>query len=300
MSKVLKGLVVIITLGLLVQCMSGMETSYASEPTRPYAQSTSTYQTTNKSTSTTNKSTTTNTTNKSTSSTNKSTTTKATTSTNTTVTTEKVDPRVPNYNATNPDYQVVQYSWKTRDGGNAYFSLCIDVNAYKYYSSLDRYYLFSEYDHYLNDKLNREYVKEIARCLREIQKQAGYTDYDIVCEAVNFVQTAIEYEYDSAAKGQSDYPKYAIETLWDREGDCEDSAMLLAALIRELGYGSLLMHYEGHVAASVLGNDNMTGTFLNVNGGKYFYIESTGTGWDIGGCPDTMTSDKYKGYLMVD
>ncbi len=140
MSKVLKGLVVIITLSLLVQCMNGMETSYASEPTRPATQSTPTYQTTT---------------------TNKSTTVATTTTTTKPVATLKPDPRVADYKAANPGYQAVKYAWKIQDGREATITLYIDVNAYKYYSSLDRYYLFKE--------------------------------YDIVCEAINFAYILYKY-----------------------------------------------------------------------------------------------------------
>lgn len=292
MSKVLKGLVVIITLGLLVQCMSGMETSYASEPTRPYAQSTSTYQTTNKSTSTTNKSTTTNTTNKSTTVTTTTTTTKP-------VATPKPDSRVSTYKGTNPDYQAVKYTWKMSDGREAYATFYVDYNAYTYYHSLDRYYAFDDYMNYINDEYSQAAVKAIVESLRDLQKKAGLSNDEVMFEAINLVQSAIAYEYDSVGTGEVDYPKYPIETLVERKGDCEDSAILLAAIVKELGYGCILMYFEGHMAVGILGEDNLVGGNLTVDGKKYFYVETTGTGWELGQIPDGYSNDNYKGYLLV-
>jgi PKD repeat protein len=53
--------------------------------------------------------------------------------------------------------------------------------------------------------------------------------------ALAFVQKAVTYQPDPAG---SEYPRYPVETLVDRVGDCEDSAILYASIVRTFGYSA--------------------------------------------------------------
>ena len=63
-----------------------------------------------------------------------------------------------------------------------------------------------------------------------------------------FVQNAIDYAEDNG-----EYWKYPLETLRDKKGDCEDGAMLLAAMLDAAGYdaGIYLLPYHAMAAISV-------------------------------------------------
>jgi len=63
-------------------------------------------------------------------------------------------------------------------------------------------------------------------------------DYYATIEcAFNFAQAAVRYIPDPSG---FEYPRYPTESLVDGIGDCEDSAILYASLVRTLEYGALI------------------------------------------------------------
>ena len=96
--------------------------------------------------------------------------------------------------------------------------------------------------------------------------------------------------------GYTDFPKYPLETLYDQCGDCEDSSILLGALLKELGYGCIFIELPEHVAIGVKATDDAPGTYYDYNGNHYLYIETTNSGWDIGTLPDDYNEEKAKIY----
>ena len=95
----------------------------------------------------------------------------------------------------------------------------------------------------------------------------------------------MEYEDDLTYKGVIEYPKYPIETLFDQGGDCEDSAVLLAKMLKLLGYGAVLLVSEDHMAVGLQTSSNGN---LSLDGIQYYYIETTEPGWRIGDVPNDM------------
>ena len=107
---------------------------------------------------------------------------------------------------------------------------------------------------------------------------------------------SIEYVDDMTSTGYTDFPKYPLETLYDQCGDCEDSSILLGALLKELGYGCIFIELPEHVAIGVKATDDAPGTYYDYNGSHYLYIETTNSGWDIGTLPDDFNEEKAKIY----
>ena len=66
-----------------------------------------------------------------------------------------------------------------------------------------------------------------------------------------FVQTAIDYQTDKDTKGVTEYWRYPLETLYDKKGDCEDGAILLAALLYAAGYDGGIYLLPGHAVGAV-------------------------------------------------
>ena len=64
-----------------------------------------------------------------------------------------------------------------------------------------------------------------------------------------FVQDAIDYETDNNDSGE--YWKYPLETLMDGKGDCEDTAILLAALLIADGYDAGIYLLPGHAMSAI-------------------------------------------------
>lgn len=196
------------------------------------------------------------------------------------------DNRVPNYTETKVDLQPVNYSFVSYNGMMTFNTTkYYDKNVYLYYRTLDRYYEGKNYGNYVLDEHNLEAVSQVVGILRECKIQAGYSDYEMVMEAINFVQKNIEYKSDMETMGVMEYPRYPIETLFDGCGDCEDTSVLLAAIIKEMDYGVILLAYDDHMAVGIKGGDGLFGTYYEYEGEKYFYVETTAYGWTIGDVP---------------
>lgn len=210
------------------------------------------------------------------------------------------DSRVPNYAATNPDYETLRFEWESQDNRKMlWIDLTVDSNMYGYYKKLDRYYEVKDYVKYANDPNNEALAAQIADCLREIGDSLSYSDAEVAREAVNFVQSVIEYRYDIESTGEEDYPKYPIETIYERQGDCEDSSILLAAILKEMGYEVALLHLPQHVAVAVKTTDDYNaGSYYELNGHRYLFIECTAKGWNIGDIPENYREESAEFYFV--
>ncbi|MFZ8906350.1 MAG: transglutaminase-like domain-containing protein [Poseidonia sp.] len=131
-------------------------------------------------------------------------------------------------------------------------------------------------------------IEAVAEQLRSNALAQGYTsDLDILRFIYAFVGQ-IQYAYDIDTTNFSEYPKYPLEMLYDRSGDCEDSSALFISLVESLGYDAGLMlgdvkadeddDWGGH-AWPVVALDNHSGWSINGVGEKsnltYYFVEST-------------------------
>ena len=210
------------------------------------------------------------------------------------------DSRVPNYAATDPDYETLHFEWESHNNRDVlWINLAVDSNMYGYYKKLDRYYEVKDYVKYANDPNNEALAAQIADCLREIGDSLSYSDAEVAREAVNFVQSVIESRYDIESTGEEDYPKYPIETIYERQGDCEDSSILLAAILKEMGYEVALLHLPQHVAVAVKTTDDYNaGSYYELNGHRYLFIECTAKGWNIGDIPENYREESAEFYFV--
>lgn len=107
---------------------------------------------------------------------------------------------------------------------------------------------------------------------------------------IDFVQN-LPYVPDSVSTGYDDYTKHVVETLVDGGGDCEDTAVMLASLLQSSSfeYDTVLLLFPGHMAVGVYGDD-LPGAYYEYEGRRYYYVETTGRGWDLGVVPDEYRS----------
>ena len=173
------------------------------------------------------------------------------------------------------------------------FTLAIDEDMYNYYSSFDRYILISQFTLYATEEYNQEIALNIVESFDKYIYDLGYDDTYTAYELTRFVQEAIRYEPDVNVYGESiEYPKYPIETLYSKSGDCEDKAILLAALLKAYGYDAALIEYDTHMTVGIC-LDEYDGSYYEVDGKKYFFIETTDV-WEIGEVPDEFVdADAY-------
>ena len=209
------------------------------------------------------------------------------------------DTRKPNFKANTYNYTNVSFKW------GSYSRNCTwtwDYPAwnemYEHYSSLDRYYQPADYHYYINDAWNASICKSLATAIVNTAKASGYSDREALFEVVAFVQS-IPYQYDKDSKAKAaDYAKYPIETLMEGAGDCEDSSILLATMLKELGYGVAIIYYPGHIMVGIAGADNEVGTNFTVDGVKYFVMETTAYGWKWGQLPTDYVGESAYVYVV--
>lgn len=96
---------------------------------------------------------------------------------------------------------------------------------------------------------------------------------------LEFVHSAIFYMSDLESTGQGEYWRYPDETLFDKVGDCEDTAFLYASLLRAKGIPTVIIEYVDHLAVGV-GIQGFIGTYYEYDGKRYFYAETTSNMFD--------------------
>ena len=67
--------------------------------------------------------------------------------------------------------------------------------------------------------------------------------YDSSLEIANLYMHLLETPVcvDVEGSGESEYPKYPIEMLWEASGDCEDAAIFYISLIEAINYDAMIV-----------------------------------------------------------
>ena len=172
-----------------------------------------------------------------------------------------------------------RYVWNFK--GKSYTALMtIDIEKYNSYDGKERYDIpqLVEEGRTTLGNLTREF-QNMFRQRREWSKQ------DRVDFVLSFVQS-LPYTHDDVTTGYDEFRRYAIETLIDGGGDCEDTTILVAAILRGLGEKTALIFTPGHIALGVSGD--FTGASVTHGGTTYYYCETTGTGWGVGVLPPSF------------
>ena len=189
------------------------------------------------------------------------------------------------------------YTW---DYDNTEFTIGYQYNtdAYKIYSQRSRN---RDYTHFVNDPYDDELISQISTQIENLALQAGYDDDAIPYIAMAFVQS-LPYISDSASSGYDEYTRFPFETLYHGGGDCEDSSILLAAMLSDMSYGVALIELPGHMAVGIQGGQGISGSYYEYAGVKYYYLETTNSGWNLGEIPyeyrgaQALVRPIYKGY----
>ena len=174
-----------------------------------------------------------------------------------------------------------RYVWNFK--GKSYTILMtIDIEKYNTYDGKERYDIPQLVEE------GRTTIGNLTREFQNIFKQHHeWSKQDRIDFVLSFVQS-LPYTHDDVTTGYDEFRRYAIETLIDGGGDCEDTTILVAAILRGLGEKTALIFTPGHIALGVSGN--FTGSSVTHNGTKYYYCETTGTGWRVGTLPPSSST----------
>jgi len=151
---------------------------------------------------------------------------------------------------------------------------------------------------YAVDPKDDEIITSLVDLIKESAEENNFTKEDTANFVISFVQS-LEYTADDVTTPYDEYPRYPLETLAAEGGDCEDTAILGAVMLGELGYDTVLIDLPGHIAIGVECDKGTGFAYTGRNGTLYCYLESTGTGWQIGQIPDGYR-DKKAEILYLD
>jgi hypothetical protein len=156
------------------------------------------------------------------------------------------------------------------------------------YNNRHPYYYFAEYAAMASDAGDDAVIDVLAAYLDEAAAADGLDDVGKVELALVFVQS-FTYIGDNVTEAADEYPRYPVETIIDREGDCEDTAILLAAILDEMGYDVAMLLFEefDHIGLGVNmpPEYKMYGNSWIYEERRYWYLDTAGKK-SIGWCPE--------------
>ena len=193
-----------------------------------------------------------------------------------------------------PTYERIdrRFDFITPNGQDTYVSVHFSKSAYDAYHSLPRYYQPDEFIYYLNNTVNDDVLSAMTRAMADLAEEQGYTNKELAYMAIRLVQS-LEYVTDEESIGKEDYPRYPIETVYEKRGDCEDLSILLVGLLRKMGFETCFVVLTDHVGVGIRLDDAENGTYFEYEGVKYYYVETTASGWNIGAYPEELHTDAH-------
>lgn len=148
-----------------------------------------------------------------------------------------------------------------------------------------------DYAVYATDPYDDELISQIVDMFKSSADENGFDEVETTNFIISFVQS-LPYTPDDVTTPYDEYPRYPLETLIDNGGDCEDTAILTAVLINEMGYGAVLLDLPKHMAVGVKCEETVGVHYTDDYDNDYCYLETTGEGWQIGQLPDEYLDAK--------
>ena len=159
---------------------------------------------------------------------------------------------------------------------------------YQFFRTLPRILDYMEYAEYINDSRDDGQLQSLIYELERLAADAGLNIWEKLNLVIAFVQS-IPYVSELC-----EYPRYPLEMLVECKGDCEDAAILAAALLQQMRFDVALLAFpeEDHMALGirVVPPTPVEAPPYSCNGGAYYYLEPTSVGWEIGEIPDRYRS----------
>lgn len=202
-----------------------------------------------------------------------------------------LDPDPPITETLDPDdpdviKKVFRWKFQPRGSGEAIeqeITLYLSKSRYEYYRRQPRF--SGEWNRYAETEMPE--VRMLATEFQKMHTENKWSTFNQAFNVLKFVQACIPYSFDKDSTGHSDWARYPIESLMEGTGDCEDVAILCAAIIARLGFQVVLLTYPKHIAFGVAGAEKLKGEYIHdpATGRYYFYGEATADGWHLGQIP---------------
>ena len=194
-----------------------------------------------------------------------------------------------NYTVNKVDSAIVYEQMQWIYGGYRFtIDIPLNRNTYKYYKKLSKK---NSYASFAQENREYPYFSQLVKRLKVDADELGYKGRELAEYLTAFVQQNIRYIKDPYNNG-FDYPKFPIETLVERKGDCEDTAILLVSLLKLFGFDALLIELPKHMAVGIACSNCKT--YYKFESKRYVYIETTNPNWDIGKLPSDYEKTSAK------
>jgi len=174
--------------------------------------------------------------------------------------------------------------WETSGSGSNSVNAAFTISEADYAAAkgLTRYPVVprENYARYPREQVSAS-VQQVAAFFREHSEVHGFSSFMEMVNIVCFVRS-IRYASDEETRNQPEWANYAVETLYDAAGDCEDHAILAAALLHYLGHTVALFYLDledsGHIAIGFECPDGGGAFFATgADGRTYYYVETVPT-----------------------
>ena len=178
-----------------------------------------------------------------------------------------------------------KFEWKY-DGQPYELTMGIDQKVYDHFATLPR--VIEDYSYYAASCETIPFVPNLVNGLVKLATEANLNRWQLVEMCIAFVQS-LPYTQDNGY----DHPRFPAETMADGTGDCEDTSILLAAILEEMGIDVALLSPPKHMGVGIACN-GCSGTYYTSHGSKFFYVETTANGWEVGKVPEDLVGRNVK------
>jgi len=125
--------------------------------------------------------------------------------------------------------------------------------------------------------LNLDRIDEVVETFRTFKEENGLDDAEIKLLALQFVQS-LPYATPEGELGVYAPPQTLVRAL----GDCDTKSLLYLLILRKLGYDAIML-YSPHYQHAMVGiGASSPGTFIELDGQRYYFCETTQLGFWIG------------------
>jgi hypothetical protein len=150
------------------------------------------------------------------------------------------------------------------------------------YNQYHPYFFFAEYAAMARDPGDDAIIENVVDYLNNLAAAEQLDDRQRIDLSLAFVQS-ITYGGDNVTTASDEYPRYPVETLFEKEGDCEDTSILLAAILNDMGYDVALLLFEefDHMGLGINYPLEYGNSWLH-DGRRYWYLDTSGkhsAGW---------------------
>lgn len=153
------------------------------------------------------------------------------------------------------------------------------------------YKVFSD----LQDKYKLDYQAFAEMVISFVQYQPYVLVHPDNCEKDRQRNTFSE-DYHDSGQVCLPYKRFGLqapsEFMYNLQGDCDTRALFLYTVLSHFGYDVVILGSDRHAMLGI--NMPGQGHYLVYKGRKYYFWETTGTGWVIGAIPPIYQNDRWE------